>query len=212
MGLVDRISGWRADRKIRKLLRGAPERPLAEVEENAFVRITGTVQPHRGRVLEAPLSGRLCAYYSVVVHTRMRVVGSLVTGRVGRHDQRGFASVFDEQQQIPFELEAGGARAVIDPASAWISSGFDYKTDLGNERAHAAFVRLGLVGSADEPRFLEAILEIGERIALYGAGVREPDTDDTGGERGYRDGGRFRLRFTGTDKFPLVIRDDLESL
>ena len=61
-------------------------------------------------------------------------------------------------------------------------------------------------------RFREAILGIGERIALFGAGVREPDHDSSAGEHGYRDGAPTRFRFTGSARFPLVIRDDVRSL
>ena len=60
--------------------------------------------------------------------------------------------------------------------------------------------------------FHEAILGIGERIALFCAGVREPDRDGGAGEHGYRDDAPMRFRFTGSARFPLVIRDDVQSL
>jgi len=52
---------------------------------------------------------------------------------------------------------------------------------------------------------------VGERIAVFGGGVFEPDRNAPG-EQGYREGGAMRFRFSGTEKFPLVIRDDLQDL
>jgi hypothetical protein len=169
------------------------------------------VQPHRACVLEAPLSGRLCAYYSIEVLGRMRRPPSF-----GRRGDRQPDIVANEDEAVPFELEVDGRRAVIDPADAWISSGFDHRrTGATNERERALCMRLGLDRVSFDwahLTFREAILGIGERIALFGAGIREPDHDGSAGEHGYREGAPTRFRFTGSARFPLVIRDDVRSL
>jgi hypothetical protein len=214
MGLFELFDRWQADRKLRKLLRGAPERSLVELSEDSFAKLVGRVQPHRARVLEAPLSGRLCAYYSIEVLGEMRRPRAFVRRSDGEHHLRHI--VASEDEVVPFELEADGQRALIDPADAWISSGFDHvRTGATDERACALCVRLGL----DEVSFdwadltlREAVLGIGERIVLFGAGVREPDPDRGGGEHGYRADAPTRFRFTGSARFPLVIRDDVQSL
>jgi hypothetical protein len=212
MGLLRWIGEVRADRKIKRLLRDTPERALTDVRENKFVRVVGIVQPHRARVLEAPLSGRLCAYYSITVQ-------AYVQRGFSRRGGRRTITVADEDEGIPFELEADGQRAIIDPRDAWISSKFDHTSEgVTNDREHALYERLGLHRTADMWRgvlFQEAVLGIGERVAVFGAGIREPDPDaqvQMGVEQGYRDGGAMRLRFTGSERFPLVIRDDLASL
>jgi hypothetical protein len=209
VGLAELISSFRADRKIKKLLRNASEHTLPDVRESTFVRVTGTVQPHRSRLLEAPLSGRLCSYYSLVIRAPVRS-WSLSTRR--QHDR--YMTLGEEQEGIPFELDVEGVRAVIDPTDAWISSGFDHKVYLhdDDERALEIWKRRGLVGTAAYARFEEAVLAVGERIAVFGAAMREPDRDGSPGETGYRDGGPTRLRFSGSERFPLVIRDDLRSL
>jgi hypothetical protein len=218
MGLLELVSGWLADRKVRKLLRGAPQRSLTELSEQSFARLVGRVQPHRARVLEAPLSGRLCAYYSIEVHGRMRRPADrrISTPSLTRKPDGVRHVAATEDEAVPFELEVDGQCAVIDPADAWISSSFDHqRTGATNERARALCVRLGLDRvSFDWERltFREAILGIGERIALFGAGVREPDRNGSAGEHGYRDGAPMRFRFTGSARFPLVIRDDVRSL
>src|SRR5215468_2635986 len=103
MGLLELFDRWRADRKVRKLLRGAPERSLAELSENSFAKLVGRVQPHRSRVLEAPLSGRLCAYYSIEVLGTMRRPRAFVRPRDGEHNLR--LVVASEDEAVPFELE-----------------------------------------------------------------------------------------------------------
>jgi hypothetical protein len=210
MGVFDLVARWHADRKIRKLLRGAPERSLTELSEHHFAKLVGRVHPHRARVLEAPLSGRLCEYYSI------EVLGPHRSQFYERGGDRESNIVGNEEEAVPFELEVDGRRAVIDPTDAWISSAFDHRsTGTMDERARLLCMRLGLDRvSSDwaQLTFREAILGIGERIALFGAGVREPDHHGSVGEHGYRDDTPTRFRFSGSARFPLVIRDDVRSL
>lgn len=82
-------------------------------------------------------------------------------------------------------------------------------------RERATLERMGLVKRdwflTDLAHYREAILAVDERIAIYGAGVREPDPDaaPTGM---YRDSGPQRLRFTGTAEYPLLISGDPRTL
>jgi len=209
VGLVELISSFRADRKIKKLLRGARPRALTELREGEFVRVMGSVEPHRQHVLEAPLSGRLCAYYSIVVRARATQYSWST-----RRPRTSYRTVAEEQQGFPFELDGDHARAIVDPTDAWISSGFDYKCAADEPRARAwcrdcrSLDRFGL----DDLTLQEAALELGEKVVVFGAGVFEPDRAATAGEQGYRDAGAMRFRFSGTAQFPLVIRDDLQDL
>jgi len=202
MGLLGLLGDMLADRKVRRLLRTAPAATLDALAENTFACVTGTVDMLDARALEAPLSGRLCAYYSIVILARYR----------GTAEELG-----SEQEGIPFTLRDGTATAIIDPAHATISSGFDHKVDLpssdvADERQRALMVRHARTRWAPgELLFREAILGVGERIAVYGAAMREP-IPESGGEQGYRDGGATQLRFTGTARFPLVLSDDPKSV
>jgi hypothetical protein len=194
-----------ADRKLRRLLRDAKPYSLAEMPEDTLGRVTGVVRPLDKRMLEAPLSGRLCVYYDVTVEplhaggTSLRVLAS-------------------EHDAIPFVLEADGHRAVIDPAHAQISAGVDciISSDALSPRAMAILDRHRFsarkVYFADGVMLREAILEADEEITVVGAGVREADPDAVGGGALYRDGGQTRLRLTGAAKFPLLISDDPRSL
>jgi len=203
VGLIGLISSAFANRKIKRLLRHAPSATLATLVDSTFARVTGEVETFAGRALEAPLSGRLCAYYSIAVLERSRGTAT---------------EVASEQEGITFFLNDGSARGVIDPAHALISSGYDHKLDvpraLIDDRQRAVIARHPRARrtSGDELLFREAILGIGERVVVYGAGVHEPDPDAPAGEQGYRDGRATRLRFTGTARFPLVISDDPKSV
>lgn len=210
MGLGELIASFRADRKIRKLLRGARQTTLGHVPDDAFVRVIGKVEPHAARVLEAPLSGRLCAYYSLVVRV-------LPYQRYRRGGATAWQTLREEQEGVPFELVGEGGRAVIDPTDAWISASFDHKAKLDDPRAAQIWERLARsFESPRDARIEEATLAIGENVCVFGAAVREPDRSavhaPTTAEMGYRDAMPMRLRFSGTPKFPLVIRDDLHSL
>jgi len=202
MGLLGLLGDMLADRKVRRLLRTAPAATLDALPENTFACVTGAVDTLDTRALEAPLSGRLCAYYSIVILARYR----------GTAEELG-----SEQEGIPFMLRDGAASAIIDPAHAVISSGFDHKIDLpssdvADERQRTLMLRHPRTRWAPgELLFREAVLALGERIAVYGAAIREP-IPDADGEQGYRDGGATRLRFTGTARFPLVLSDDPKSV
>jgi hypothetical protein len=210
LGLLGRLpsalSFRSVERRHRRFLREAIAFPLASVPEGAFARLIGVARPFEQKVLEAPLSGRLCVYYDVSVDAMSAKGGRL----------RVLAS---EQEAVTFVLEDDGHRAIVDAAHAHISVAIDHVTesslDMQSDRQAALLKQLNLynrrVPLADGLRFREAILEVDERIAVFGCGVREADPQAPPGP-GYREYGQTRLRLTGTERYPLLIRDDPESL
>lgn len=188
------------ERKHRKLMRQAPYYALAELPENTFGKIVGVTRPDRQRLLEAPLSGRLCVYYEVAIDAM-----------AGKSMLKTLAT---EQEGIAFVLADGDARAFIDPANAFISTGIDHVThstlNLASTNQQALLERHGLFGTrlplADGLRYREAIIEADERIAVFGGGVREPDPEADAGA--YRDSPPTRMCLTGTSRFPLFVSDD----
>ena len=197
-----------ADRKFRRLLRNTPLVELATMEENTLGRFVGRVRPLDARLMEAPLSGRLCVYYAVSIDAMV---------------ENGYAGqLAEEQDGMTFVCEAGGHRAVCNPAHAKISAGVDFTQSLDleaqylmTERQRQLLVRNNLVGRrklfVNSVRFREAILEVDETITVIGAGVREPDPEAIEDQGGYREMGRTRLRMIGTAKHPLLISDDPRS-
>src|SRR5688572_5638938 len=107
------LDHWRADRRLRRTLRDAKAFALADMPENTLGRVTGMVRPLDQRLIEAPLSGRLCVYYEVTVEPQF---GDQATSL------RVLAS---ETDAIPFVLQAGEHRAIVDPAHAQLSVAID---------------------------------------------------------------------------------------
>jgi hypothetical protein len=191
-----------AHRRLRRRLRQAPRWPLAELPEDTWARITGVARPLGGRVLEAPLSGRLCLYYSIAIEER-GPGGSL-------------AVLAGEQEGLPFVLEDRDRRAVIDPAHARISTAFDHVTESralfdAGPRERALLERYALVHrdwfTTESLRYCEAIIEVDEPLTVVGSGTREPDPEAPPGGV-YRDGRPTRIRLTGSARYTLMISDD----
>jgi hypothetical protein len=55
-------------------------------------------------------------------------------------------------------------------------------------------------------RYREAVIEVGETIAIFGAAIREPDPTAPPAES-YRGDAPTRLRMTSSPRFPLLISD-----
>ena len=199
--IPDAIRRVRERRAHRRLLRDATRYSLRDLPEGAFGKITGRVRPFDKRLLEAPVSGRLCVYYDVSIDAL-----------AGESMLRVLAT---EQDGMTFVLEDDGHHAVVDPSHAQMSTGIDcvVMTDLTapNERQRALLARHGLIGKrilfADQLRLRESILEADEVVTIVGCGVREPDPDAPPAS-GYRQDRRTRVRLTGTARHPLIISDD----
>ncbi|MDX2093237.1 MAG: hypothetical protein SFX73_35670 [Kofleriaceae bacterium] len=205
------IGGWLEFRRLRKQIRQAPAYHLVDLPEDTLARITGRARPLGQRALAAPLSGRTCVYYSVSVVAR---TAGVTTGA------RSLQLLATEQEAVAFMLEDQGMRAVIDPRNAQISTPYDYESrsravfDASTEQREL-LVRHELVNrnwfDTIEVLYREAVIELDEEIVIVGGGTREPDPDAIP-RGGYRDGGATRFRFTGTDRLPLVISDEPDTI
>lgn len=192
-----------AERRHRKLMRKAPKFALGDMPENTFGKVIGVARPENRRLIEAPLSGRLCVYYEAYVD-------AMTGGSMLR-------TIATEQEGIAFVLEDGRARAVVDPAHAFMSTAIDHISQssvfIQTDRQGAMLKRHDLTPSskqvryADGLRYREAIIEADERIAVFGGGVREPDPE--AGSESYRGHDvATRLCLSGSERFPLYISDD----
>src|SRR5207248_4101663 len=106
-----------------------------------------------------------------------------------------------ETRLVPFALEDGTGRAIVDPAFAKIALDFDSRSTSGtlddpNESERAFLERHGETGRGwifnKKLRYREACIEVGETIAVLGAGTREPDPQAA--PSGYRDAQPTLLR------------------
>ena len=192
-----------AEAKTRRALRAAPRVSIAQFPEGAPARIVGRVED--GERLIAPLSGRPCVFYQAIVEQYHS------NGKSG-----SWRTIIREERGIPFALDDGTGRALIDPLGARLAVEKDSTTRSGSfddatETEEAFLARHGVQSKGwmfnKKLRYREGALEIGETIAVCGLAVREPDPDAVARASGYRDALPTRLRLTSSPKLPLLISD-----
>jgi len=211
--------------RLRRTLRRTPRWSLASLPEDTFGRVTGAAHPFEGEQLAGPLTGRPCVYFIAVVEQRGRRGG----------DRARWTRLALERRGVAFVLEDGGHRAIVDPRRARITLDFDhvYRTErlplavreevpsrtgpganlLSEGERQGQFLIKHHLDTRDwsqmiELRYREAVIEVGEKIAVLGSGIREPDLEARSDGDAYRAMGGSRLRMTGSRRYPLVISDD----
>ena len=173
---------------------GVKRWPIGRLPHGAVGRVVGTVRTHE-RVLRAPLSGRPCVYYEVIVE-------AITT--------TGLRLCFTDCDAVPFALEDDSGRAIIDPWGSEVSAAFDHTEELSEygvatpEQA-ALFTRHDRAGEhAGAMLFREALLVEGERVTVVGTAQRAPDLRSRV-EVDYRAAPPLQLRIVTTDAVPLSI-------
>jgi hypothetical protein len=187
-------------RRLKRRIAASPRWPIADLPEDTLGRVCGTARP-LGAALEAPLSHRPCVCYVVEVTQATRNSTRLL---------------FTETKGVPFVIEDKSGRAIIDPTGAQFALGFDGSgdTDMFDPATPDEEALLARHGHRSESfmgiknlAFHESVIEVGERVAVVGSGVREPDPDAPPASA-YRAGSPTRLRLTSSARFPLLISDD----
>jgi hypothetical protein len=179
-------------RIMKKQLRSASTKTIASMGEGEIARMIGHARVHH-TALEAPLTGRACFYYIV---------------RVERENgDDGWSEVVREEQGVPFVLDDGTGRALVDATRAELALEFDRRDRIGmwqqpDARQSAFLSRYSRLHAAHTYRFREAAIEVDERIAVLGGGTRELDPE--GSPTGYRDQAATLLRLES----PMIISDD----
>lgn len=188
---------------VRKL-RKAKSYPIADLPEGVSGRVVGEAYP-LAQTLAGPLTGRPCVYY---------------IAKVEQHHSNGksgyWKTIITEQRGVPFGMRDATGRAIVDPNGAEIALDFDDKSTSGfldnaTEIEERFLQRHGKTSQGllfnKGLRYREAIIAVGETVAVLGEGVREPDPDaDPAGD--YRGVPPTRLRLTSSPRFPLVISDN----
>lgn len=206
VAIVRRIRGALETLRLRRQIATTPLRALADVGDGDQARLTGIARP-LGAALEAPLTGRACVYYAAVV------LEHRTTGHI--HE------LASEQDGVTFVIEDGAHRAIVDPAYARVSAGFDPagRARSWRESSAAQQALLDRVGKRGryggverrELEFREAVIELDEPIAVVGIGCVEPDPGAAPNGL-YREGVPTRLRLIGSARRPLIISDDPKSI
>ncbi len=182
-----------SDRVLRQQYRVRPWL-IAELPDGEQGRLVGTAGTLH-RTLTAPLSGRACLYYVVLVKPV---------------ESSGAQDLFTERNGIAFTLEDASGSAIIDPTRASVALAFDRgeelrPSDQPSPAQRALLLRHDHNFRSSRLRFVEAVLSVGEPITVVGAGVRRPDLASPA-ESDYRSAPPSRLRIAASDAVPLSIR------
>jgi hypothetical protein len=188
------IEPWRVRRRHDRVT----IRSIGELRENEIGRMIGRVAALEGS-LTAPLSGRRCVYYAVVVEQHLR--------------NGSWRECFTAREGVAFALADRTGRAIIHPGNARTALAFDHaarvrwRDDLTLEQstllARHSFQREGW-GFNKTLRFHESVIQVDAAISVVGAGIREPAPSPPG-MSGYRDPLPTQLHVSNSAAAPLSI-------
>ncbi len=195
------VNHFSRDERLKRQLRAAESVPIGQVNRDSVVKISGQVK-QLDRLLEAPLTGRSCVFYRVLVEERIQ------SGKNSR-----WRTLIDEYEATDFLVTDATAVARINVAGAdpvlvldaHFTSGTWNDAEPALERYLARFGEksTGLLGFNRKIRYREAVLEPGEGVAVLGAATMELDPDSAG-----HAGGGYRAR----PERPVLARPEEGSL
>jgi hypothetical protein len=162
---------------IKRKLRKVPRKPIAAFNNGELGKLVGNVEFYDNPLI-APLSGRRCAYYHVVVKEYRR------RGKSG-----SWVTIVDKFQSTPFILREGehyalvpaeNLHAVLEKDGKFTSGTFnDASPQLQNFLQSHGLKSTGLFGLNRKLRYLEGIFEENESVAVLGHGYWEAEGSTT---------------------------------
>ena len=146
----------------------------------------------RGKVIgdapiTAPLSGRACTYYKVVVEAR---------------DGLGWKRVAYEARGQSFELDDGTGIALVDPGDAQVEVDYDKRYEITPDaRISQPLAELARRFKLPDEAVVirEGVLEVGEIVAVHGRLMLVVDPDPTRG--------RSRVRVVGPGRERVFVSE-----
>ena len=192
---------YRGSERLKRQLRAARAWKIGELPESTLGRVVGKAEAIEN-VLEGPLSGRPCLCYVAIVEERWEA-------------SNNWRTVIEESRGVNFRLVDETGHAIVDPTNAKIALTFDDNkwSGISQDATEAEEAFLAKHGRDSKGwvfnkalRYHEAVIELGETVAVLGSGVREFDPTAPPPE-GYRSPPPTRLRLTSSARYPLVISD-----
>jgi uncharacterized protein YjeT (DUF2065 family) len=187
------------------------EKPRVLVQEaHGAVRLTGRVR-RIGELLRAPVSGRPCVAYQIVVDVPTRSGGQGIWRRwVDTREARPFM-VADESGEARIDTSGPFFMALIHDRSESTDGLGRYP---GKHRALSLFLEstglrpVNWLGRWKSLHYTESVLEEGALVSVGGASAREVDPNgDRAGPRSPPE----RLVLRGTEDLPLLISDGVRD-
>ena len=182
------------------------KKSINSIKRNEYAKIIGKAK-HVGEPLVAPLSGRKCVYYHVVVEVK---------------GNKSWRKIIDDVESQDFFISAASEMAIVKTSNLRVDSKYihlvkDFSKNSGFRKDAPANLEAylkkhskkstGLFGVNKQMRYREGVIEIDENIAVKGMAewesLREPI-------KGYSYSKILTL--TGTKKQKLLVTDEPKAL
>ena len=192
------------EQRLKRRIKTLPLSSIADTPELQDVRVTGQLAYLGDRApLEAPLSGRPCAAWRVIVRERR-----------GTGKNKRWVTILEEGDSRDFALEDESGRAIVDGTLVELALDFDRKGGTGFLSRPSPYLEGFLHERGIATRgivfgktldYREGALEAGEQVTVAGSGTWENDPTQRG--KGYRDVGKL-LRVGAMSDGNLLATDD----
>lgn len=206
-GVALAASYFSKERRIKRAIGKVQHMPIRQITGGGLVRAQGVV--HCLDTLTAPLSGRVCAYFEVIVEEKV------TTGKSSR-----WRTVIREIEERDFLIDDGTGRARIEMVAVraavtkdlhWSSGTFTEPTP----ELERFLQRHGQRGQGwvfnRTLRYREGAIEPGEMVAVVGHAELELDPEPSTSGAGYRDA-PMRPVIRGSATEGLLVSDDPATL
>ena len=187
--------------RVRRLSR-SQDAPRVDIDAagDDRVRIEGVVEALQG-TRTGPMSEVACVWYEHVVESNDTPLSALGLPALG------WRPIHRAIHAAPFVVRDASGYAIVDPEGAAVLVAV-HRSEPYQPTGASQLSGFGpLTSSRQRWRQRERIIRPGDRIAVVGRAVREPDPDATRATGTYRDGGASRLRFTHSPQSPLHLLD-----
>lgn len=194
------FAGFGRDARINRLLRDSPEVMIRDFPDGGTGRITGQLR-YVADPIYAPISGRECAFYEVIVEEHKNDDWTVVIREILGTD---FAVVDQSGEAL---VRMGNAEIVV-VKDVHLRSGTFNDASEAMEALLARHHRSsqGVIFNRSL-RYKEGVLEEGEEVAVLSRGMREPDPNPKASAGPYREMAT-RLVMVSGKEHPLYASDD----
>ena len=189
IAIVGGTYAWRYFRseryKVRRAIKRARRVPLADVADGSLVRVTGEARPKDGERIAAPLSGRACLLYEVIVEEY-----------VSRGKSGSWRTIITEKDFVSaFWLADGETRALVklDYPMVLLDQDASFRSGVLKEPDEVLVDFLARHNEAAQGmifnrnlRYREGIIARGEEVTVLAVAKTEPDPDPAAVPEGYR--------------------------